>query len=64
MRFDVATQMGGWKEMSKNSFSTETIFKYIAFCDKHLSNKIEDRCQNYLEGIKDNFILSCAHVCG
>ena len=67
--FNIATQIGGWKQMrktirkySKNIFSAEIIFEYFAFCEKHFSNKIEDRCQNYLDCIKDNFILSCAHV--
>ena len=62
-------ETGGWKQMgkiirkySKNSFSAEIIFEYLAFCEKHLSNKIEDRCKNCLDRIKDNFILSCGHV--
>ena len=69
MMFNVATQIGGWKQMrktirkySKNIFSAEIIFEYFALCEKHLSNKIEDRRQNYLDRIKDDFILSCAHV--
>ena len=67
--FDVAMRMGGWKQMSKiirkyskKSFSAKIIFEYLAFREKPLSNKIEDRCKNYLDRIKDNFILSCAHV--
>ena len=66
---DVATRMGGWKPMSKtirkyskNSFSAKIIFEYLAFCENHLSNKIEDRFKNYLDRIKDDFILSCGHV--
>ena len=61
--------MGGWNQMSniirkysKKSFIVEIIFEYLAFREKHLSNKIEDRCENYLDRIKDNFILSCGHV--
>ena len=33
-----------------------------SLCEKHLSDKTEDRCQNYLDRMKDNLILSCAHV--
>ena len=69
MMFNVDTQMGGWKQMrktiqkySKNIFRAKIIFKYFAFCEKHLSNKIEDRCKNHLDRIKDNLILSYAHV--
>ena len=66
---NVATQMEGWKVMSKiirkyskNSLSAKIIFEYLAFCENHLSNKIEDRSKNYLDRIKDDFILSYGHV--
>ena len=62
--------MEGWNQMSKiirkyskKSFIAEIIIEYLAFFEKHLSNKIEDSCENYLDRIKDNFILSCGHVC-
>ena len=52
------------RKYSKKSFSAKIIFEYLAFSENHLSNKIEDRFKNYLDRIKDNFILSCAHVWG
>ena len=51
------------RKYSKKSLSAEIIIEYLAICEKHLSNKIEDRCQNYLDRIKDNSILSFGHVC-
>ena len=50
------------RKYSKNCFSAKIIFEYLAFCENHLSNKIEDRFKNYLDRIKDNFILSFGHV--
>ena len=56
------TNEQNYSKVFEISFSAEIIIEYLAFCEKHLSNKIEDRCKNYLDRIRDDLILSCGHV--